>query len=78
MANKIKLTRPDNVQGSAREFLFKLCLQIEKILNAIMKNSEKSEADLSDKLSENLERINELSEKVSGLEERIKEVEESI
>ena len=82
MAKRIKLTRPDSVQGSAREYLFKLSGQVEKEINEILaeaqKTGEETEKEISlidEKLRTIEEGISEINEKLSDFEERISELE---
>lgn len=82
MANKIKLIRPDSVQGSAREYLFKLSIQTEKEINEILRAAQNAGRETEEKLSEIdekllkiNERLSEIDAELSGFEERISELE---
>lgn len=83
MANKIKLTRPNKSKSSPHyvsgasemhDYLFKLCTQIEKAFNDILKKTGDSDNEIL-KLAEEVEA---LGENMEELEERIELLEGAI
>ena len=78
MAKRIKLTRPDSVQGSAREYLFKLAGQVEKEINEILAEAQKTGEETEKEISLIDEKLRTIEESIENINEKIKAIEESI